>query len=54
MAGLQPDVDEQAVQQLKFAELLPPELAYATLAARIADYEAAARVAGAALLEVHR
>ena len=52
--GLQPDVDEQAVRQLKFAELLPPDLAHATLAARIADREAAARVAGRGLLDLRR
>jgi ATP-dependent Lhr-like helicase len=39
-----PEVDEDALRQLKFAELLPPDLARQTLAARIADTTAAARV----------
>lgn len=39
-----PDVDERAVKGLKFGEALPPRLAEATLAARLADLESAAAV----------
>lgn len=44
-AGVQPSVSDEAVRQLKFAELLPPELAASTLAARAADHAGAAAVA---------
>ncbi|MFJ4689795.1 DEAD/DEAH box helicase [Streptomyces sp. NPDC088766] len=41
-AGLTlPEVDAHAVRGLKFAESLPPRLAQATLAARLADHEGA-------------
>ncbi|MEU8651014.1 DEAD/DEAH box helicase [Streptomyces sp. NPDC048737] len=41
-AGLTlPEVDAHAVRGLKFAEALPPRLAQATLAARLADHEGA-------------
>jgi ATP-dependent Lhr-like helicase len=39
-----PDVDEQALNGLKFSEALPHRLAVATLAARLADLDGAARV----------
>jgi ATP-dependent Lhr-like helicase len=52
--GMLPDVDERAVEQLKFAELLPPDLAHATLAARLADHDAAARVIERGMAEVRR
>jgi ATP-dependent Lhr-like helicase len=39
-----PDVDEKALAGLKFGEALPPRLAVATLAARLADLDGAARV----------
>jgi ATP-dependent Lhr-like helicase len=39
-----PDVDERAVRGLKFGDALPPRLAQATLAARLADLEGAGRV----------
>lgn len=32
-------MDERAVKQLKFAEMLPPEMARRTVAARLADRE---------------
>jgi ATP-dependent Lhr-like helicase len=51
---VRPGVDEHAVRQLKFAELLPPDLAHATLAARIADHETAARIAGRGVVERRR
>ncbi|MBT2488667.1 DEAD/DEAH box helicase [Streptomyces sp. ISL-96] len=39
-----PDVDERAVRGLKFADALPPRLAQATLAARLADFDGARAV----------
>lgn len=39
-----PDVDDRALAGLKFSEALPPRLAVATLAARLADTESASRV----------
>ncbi len=39
-----PDVDERALAGLKFSEALPANLAYATLAARLADLNSAATV----------
>ena len=39
-----PDVDDQALNGLKFSEALPHRLAVATLAARLADPDGAARV----------
>jgi ATP-dependent Lhr-like helicase len=41
-----PAVDEKALEGLKFSEALPPHLAAATLAARIADMEHAEAVLG--------
>jgi ATP-dependent Lhr-like helicase len=37
LAGMQAPISEEALKQLKFADLLPPGLAEATLAARAAD-----------------
>ncbi len=45
LAGIQPSVSAEAVRQLKFGELLPPQLATSTLAARAADHPGAAAVA---------
>ncbi len=39
-----PEVDERALKGLKFNEALPERLAIATLAARLADLDSAARV----------
>jgi ATP-dependent Lhr-like helicase len=44
-AGAQPSVSAEALKQLKFADLLPPHLAAATLSARIADHHGAAATA---------
>ncbi len=44
LAGVHPAVSRRAVEGLKFADLLPPDLAEATLAARIADHQAARHV----------
>jgi ATP-dependent Lhr-like helicase len=38
---VQPAVSEEALKQLKFAELLPPHLAELTLGARAADHDGA-------------
>lgn len=45
LKGAQPLIDDRALKQLKFAEMLPPDLAVATLAARGADPQGAAGVA---------
>jgi ATP-dependent Lhr-like helicase len=45
LAGVVPEVSEQALKKLKFSELLPPHLAMQTLAARGADWQGAAAVA---------
>ena len=39
-----PDVDDRALAGLKFSDVLPPRLAVATLAARLADLDSAAAV----------
>lgn len=39
-----PEIDDRALRGLKFAEALPPGLAQATLAARLADLDGAARI----------
>lgn len=44
LAELRPFVTERALEQLKFSELLPPDLARDTLQARLADRDAAVRV----------
>jgi ATP-dependent Lhr-like helicase len=41
-----PDVDEKALHGLKFSAALPERLAVATLAARLADLDGAARSLG--------
>ncbi|MDQ7809053.1 DEAD/DEAH box helicase [Amycolatopsis sp. A133] len=41
-----PDIDERAMEGLKFSEALPRRLAMATLGARLADLDAAAEVLG--------
>ena len=42
--AVRPFVTEKALRQLKFADLLPPDLARATLEARLTDPEAALEV----------
>jgi ATP-dependent Lhr-like helicase len=42
--GVRPFVTERALQQLKFAELLPPDLARRTMEERLSDPVAAAAV----------
>src|SRR5674536_310091 len=41
LAGAEPKVSDEALKQLKFAELLPPDLASHTLGARSADHDGA-------------
>jgi len=41
LAGAEPEVSDEALKQLKFAELLPPDLASHTLGARSADHDGA-------------
>lgn len=50
--GVVPTVDERAVRQLKFFEMLPPELAMRTVAERMTDYDAAATVASRGFLDL--
>ena len=45
LGGVEPDVTEEAVRALKFAELLPPQLAHDTLAARLGDHAGAGQIA---------
>jgi ATP-dependent Lhr-like helicase len=40
-AGIEPEMSDQALKKLKFSELLPPQLATWTLAARSADHRGA-------------
>ncbi len=51
LAGALPPVNPEALKQLKFAELLPPDLAQRTLAARLADNPGAAAVSASAIME---
>ncbi|MFT4164433.1 MAG: DEAD/DEAH box helicase [Microlunatus sp.] len=44
LSGVRPFVTERALEQLKFSELLPPDLALDTLQARLADRNGALRV----------
>jgi hypothetical protein len=46
LGGIRPFVTERALQQLKFAELLPPELARRTLEERLSEPAAAAAILG--------
>lgn len=50
--GVVPSVDERAVRQLKFFEMLPSELAMRTVAERMTDYEAAESVASRGFLDL--
>ena len=51
LAEVHPRVDRRAVEGLKFAELLPAELAEGTLAARIGDVDGARKVLGVGVVE---
>ncbi len=44
LAGVEPLVSDDALKQLKFADLLPPELAGSTLGQRAADHAGATSV----------
>lgn len=45
LSAVAPEVSQQALKKLKFSELLPPDLALQTLAARGADWKSASAVA---------
>lgn len=51
LAEVHPRVDRRAVEGLKFADLLPPELAEDTLAARIGDVDGARKMLGRGVVE---
>jgi ATP-dependent helicase Lhr and Lhr-like helicase len=51
LTGILPQVNAEALKQLKFTELLPPELAQRTLAARLADNPGAAAVSAQTIVE---
>lgn len=51
LAGVIPPVTDQALRKLKFAEMLPPALATATLSARNADFCGTAAVLARAVVE---
>jgi len=51
LAGVQPEVSDRAIQDLKLSEMLPEELAVNTLAARLADPSRAADVLVRAMVE---
>lgn len=53
LAGALPLVDERALKQLKFSEMLPPDMARATLALRAADHDNAGRVARGSLRHIY-
>ncbi|WP_369133019.1 hypothetical protein [Modestobacter sp. I12A-02662] len=44
LAGVEPSVSDEALKQLKFADLLPADLASSTLGWRGSDHDGAARV----------
>ena len=52
LAGVVPEVSEQALKKLKFSELLPPAMATATLSARSADHDGASVIASHPVDEV--
>jgi ATP-dependent Lhr-like helicase len=51
LAELEPSVSDDALKQLRFAELLPPTLASRTLAARAADHAGALSILGRPVVE---
>ena len=51
LTGVQPEVSGRAIQDLKFSEMLPDDLAVGTLARRLADPRRAAVVATTAIVE---
>lgn len=53
LSGIVPLVDERAIKQLKFSEMLPPELAQRTVAARMADAGHAALTCARPIRQVH-
>ncbi len=51
LGSVKPDITRRAVQDLKFGDLLPQDLAVRTLASRLADHEGARILAGTLLAE---
>lgn len=51
LAGVEPEITRRAIQDLKFGDLLPTELAERTLAGRLADHGGAAAAAARGRLE---
>lgn len=54
LRDVRPEVSEDAIRQLKFADLLPPDLAHHTLATRLADHAAASGSARRAVVAAAR
>jgi ATP-dependent Lhr-like helicase len=54
LAGVQIELDDEALDALKFAELLPPAMAIRTLASRYLDQVGAARVAAEGVVVRHQ
>lgn len=51
LASVRPEITKRAIQDLKFGDLLPEDLAIRTLAARLANSEAACAVAAGGVVE---
>lgn len=51
LASVVPEVSERAIQDLKFSDMLPSDLAIRTLAARLSDHPRAAEVVARGLVE---
>lgn len=51
LTGIEPEVSESALKKLKFSELLPPQLAKRTLAARNVDHRGAGSIASQPIVD---
>lgn len=51
LRGIEPTITKRAIQDLKFGDLLPEDLAVRTLASRFADHKRAAATAAASMVE---
>ena len=51
LRGVEPEITRRAVQDLKFGDLLPEDMAVRTLASRLADHEGAWKVAETTMVE---
>ena len=52
LTGVEPEISDRAIQDLKFSDMLPVDLAVRTLASRVADHPHAAGAATARIVEV--